>query len=249
MQDEFINITSEHVKEEQLSCIIRTKKPHAGIEKKRAWLAKRLKEGHVFRKLNVKGTAFIEYAPLEAAWVPIAGEKYHYIYCLWVTGPYKGKGYGAALMEYCIKDSIEKGKSGICMLGSIKQKAWLSDQSFAKKYGFEVVDRTEDGYELLALSFDGSLPKFFEYAKRQRIDSQELTIYYHHQCPYIYERIEKIKENCELHRIPLSLHHVQTLEQAKALPCVFQNFALFYKGKFVTVNILDVASIEKLVRE
>lgn len=38
------------------------------VEAKREWLRERLKEGHVFRKLNVKGTAFIEYAPLERAW-------------------------------------------------------------------------------------------------------------------------------------------------------------------------------------
>ena len=63
-------------------------------------------------------------------------------------------------MEYCLADAKEKGKSGICMLGAKKQKAWLSDQSFAKKFGFEVVDNTNNGYELLALSFDGTMPKF-----------------------------------------------------------------------------------------
>ena len=55
-------------------------------------------------------------------------------------------------MEYCIADAKEKGKSGICMLGAEKTKSWLSDQSFAKKFGFEVVDTTDNGYELLALS-------------------------------------------------------------------------------------------------
>ena len=47
--------------------------------------------GHVFRKLNAKGVVFIEYAPLETAWVPVIGDNYYYIYCLWVAGPYKGK--------------------------------------------------------------------------------------------------------------------------------------------------------------
>lgn len=247
MISEYINITSENIKEEHLSCIIRTKKAHTGVEKKRQWLSDRLKEGHIFRKLNTKATAFIEYAPLETAWVPIEGKGYHYLYCLWVSGSCKGKGYGATLMEYCIQDSKEKGKSGICMLGSIKQKAWLSDQSFAKAYGFEVVDTTIDGYELLALSFDQTTPKFLDHAKRQSIDDQELTIYYNDQCPFIYERIKKINEYCQEHGVPLSLHLVETLKQAKELPCVFQNFALFYKGKLVTVNLLDVASVEKLI--
>lgn len=64
---EFINLTPENLANEHLCCIIRSKKPHAGIEAKREWLARRLCEGHVFRKLDVKGAVFIEYAPLDKA--------------------------------------------------------------------------------------------------------------------------------------------------------------------------------------
>lgn len=92
MCDEFINITSKNLAKEHLCCIIRSKKPHPGVEAKRGWLAERLKEGHVFRKLNVKGCVFIEYAPLETAWVPIVGDNFCYIYCLWVSGGPKGHG-------------------------------------------------------------------------------------------------------------------------------------------------------------
>lgn len=74
--DEFINLTSENIADEHLCCIIRSRKPHAGVEAKRKWLADRLDEGHVLRKLNTKATVFIEYAPLETAWVPITGENY-----------------------------------------------------------------------------------------------------------------------------------------------------------------------------
>lgn len=48
-------------------------------------------------------------------------------------------------MEYCLNDAGKMGRSGVCMLGATKQKAWLSDQSFAKKFGFETVDWTENG--------------------------------------------------------------------------------------------------------
>ena len=89
---------------------------------------------------------------------PAEGSRYYYIYCLWATGEYKGKGYGKQLLEYCIADAKANGKSGICVLGAKKQKAWLTDQSFLKRYGFQVVDTTESGYELLALSFDGISP-------------------------------------------------------------------------------------------
>ena len=177
MDAEFINITTENLAQEHLCCIIRSKKPHPGIDAKRQWLSDRLKEGHVFRKLNAaKATVFIEYAPLETAWVPIIGDNFYYVYCLWVLGREKGKGYGRALMEYCLDEARKQGKSGVCMLGSKKQKAWLSDQAFAKKFGFEVVDTTEYGYELLAVSFDKTVPKFAKNAKSQGIESKELTI-------------------------------------------------------------------------
>ena len=95
---EFINLTMENLADEHLCCIIRSKKKHPGVEAKRLWLQQRLKEGHTFRKLNKKATVFIEYAPLASAWVPICGENYMYIYCLWVESKEKGNGYGKALL-------------------------------------------------------------------------------------------------------------------------------------------------------
>ena len=73
MEGAFVNLTPENLEREHLCCIIRSKKPHPGVEAKRQWLSDRLKEGHVFRKLDAKATVFIEYAPLETAWVPVLG--------------------------------------------------------------------------------------------------------------------------------------------------------------------------------
>lgn len=245
---DFINLTPENLADEHLCCIIRTKKAHPGVEAKRRWLADRLGEGHVFRKLDAKATVFIEYAPLETAWTPVEGENYLYLYCLWATGAYKGKGYGRALMEYCLADAKAQGRSGVCMLGARKQKAWLSDQAFAKKFGFACVD-TAGEYELLALPFDGTAPRFAENAKKQRIENQELTIYFDRQCPYIEQRVGGIREYCETNAVPLSLIEVDTLEKAKALPGVFNNWAVFYRGGFQTVNLLDAAAIARLLKK
>lgn len=250
MNTDFINLTKENFADEHLCCIIRSKKPHPGVEAKRQWLAERLDDGHVFRKLNEKATVFIEYAPVETAWVPIVGDNFYYIYCLWAVGPYKGKGYGKTLMEYCIADAKTKGKSGICMLGSSKQKAWLTDQSFAKKYGFEVVDTTENGYVLLALSFDGTIPRFSENAKKEKITSNDLTIYYSLQCPYVYQGIETIQQYCQTNNIPVSFIPIDTLQKAKELPCVFNNWGVFYNGQFETVNLLlDVNNLKRILKK
>ncbi|WP_373266636.1 GNAT family N-acetyltransferase [Hungatella hathewayi] len=248
MDTDFINLTTENLANEHLCCIIRSKKSHPGVEAKRQWLSERLSEGHVFRKLDAKATVFIEYAPLETAWVPINGNNYLYLYCLWVTGSYKGKGYGKALMEYCLADAKEKGKSGICMLGAKKQKSWLSNQAFAKKFGFEVVDTTDNGYELLALSLDGTTPRFAPNVKTPGIESKELTIYYDLQCPYIHQNIEMIKQHCEKSNVPVSFIQVDTLQKAKELPCVFNNWGVFYNGNFETVNLLDINYLMRILK-
>lgn len=249
MNTDFINLTSENLAHEHLCCIIRSRKPHPGVEAKRQWLSNRVGEGHVFRKLNEKAICFIEYAPLETAWVPIVGDNYLYIYCLYVSGDPKGKGYGKSLMEYCIKDAKEKGKSGICMLGAKKQKAWLSNQTFAKGYGFEAVDTTDNGYELLTLSFDGTIPHFAQNAKKEAIESKDLTIYYDMQCPYVLQTLEKVRQYCESDDIALSLIEVDTLKKAKGLPCVFNNWAVFYKGEFETVNLLDTTYLKRILKK
>ncbi len=249
MSEVFVELTPENLATEHLCCIIRSKKPHPGVEAKRRWLADRLREGHVLRKWDGKGCAFIEYAPLESAWTPIVGDDYVYIYCLYATGEQKGKGLGRALMTHCLAQAQASGKSGVCMLGAQKQKAWLTDQRFVQKFGFEVVDETPSGYALLARSFDGTTPAFAPSAKTERIQSPELTIYYDLQCPFIPERIALIERYAAEKGVPASFVEVDTLMKAKALPCVFNNWAVFYHGMFQTVNLLDIPSLERILKK
>ena len=91
MERDFVTLTQENLDREQLCCIVRTKKPYPGVERKRAWLRERIREGHVFRKLAGNDCAFIEYAPIETAWAPVEGEDYLYLYCLWVQGAPRGQ--------------------------------------------------------------------------------------------------------------------------------------------------------------
>lgn len=40
-----------------------------------------------------------------------------------------------------------------------------------------------------------------------------------------------------------------TMEQAKGLPCPFNNRAVFYDGKFQTVNQIDAAAVERMLKK
>ena len=72
-------------------------------------------------------------------------------------------------------------------------------------------------------------------------------MYYDYQCPFILQRVETLRLYCEEHGIPSSFIKVDSLEKAKGLPCVFNNFAVFYKGKFETVNLTDAAALKRII--
>jgi len=246
MNEQFTNISLDNLECEHLCCAISDKKHQLGVASKKDWLKNQIPKGHTFRKLDAKGKVFIEYAPLETSWVPIEGNNFIYIYCLWVSGKFKKKGFAKNLIEYCINDAKKQGRSGVCVLSSKKKKPFLSDKKFMLKYGFVVVDAIED-YELLSLSFDGKNPSFMEGVKLSKIESKDLTIYYGKQCPYIPNCIQQIKNYCEINNISINLIPIDTLEKAKAVPCIFNNWAVFYKGKFETVHLLNERSLQKLI--
>ncbi len=246
MAADYINLTADNLDGEHVCCAIADKKHRDGVAAKKAWLKERLDEGHVYRKLDEKGKVFIEYAPLERAWTPVVGERFIYIYCLWVSGSFKGTGHGRSLLEYCIADAKRRGMSGACAISAQKKKPFLSDKKFLEKFGFKTVDAIED-YELLALSFDGTAPRFAESVRKQTIQDTDLTIYYSAQCPYIPNCIAEISQYCAENSIPLKLKPVDTLEKAKTVPCVFNNWAVFNGGSFATVHLLNEGYLKKLL--
>lgn len=247
--NEYINLTSENIEKEHICCAIGDPKHQAGVNTKKEWIKSKLNDEHIFRKLNARGKTFIEYEPLETAWVPISGKNYEYIYCLWVAGKYKGNGIANDLLEYAINDSKKKGRSGICTLSSKKKKPFLGEKKFFEHYGFRVVDNIGD-YELLALQFDDcAAPRFNDNARLMEIDNQDFTIYYSPQCPYTAYEVNELSEYAKENHIKISFIKIDSLEKAKNVPCIFNNWANFYKGQFISNTILNANSFEKLIKK
>lgn len=243
---EWIDLTLENLDKEHLCCAISDKKHQCGVDGKRDWLRARLPEGHVFRKLDARGKVFIEYAPLETAWVPVLGENYLYIYCLWVAGAFQGRGHGTALLERCLADARAGGRSGVCVLSAAKKAPFLSDKRFFSRFGFQSVDAS-GGYELLALSFDGTLPRLTDRARAGAAESDALTIYHSPQCPFTANCVREAEAFCRANAVPLRLVPVDSLERAKDLPCVFNNWAVFYQGRFQSLRLLNENALKKLL--
>ncbi|MDD5980316.1 MAG: GNAT family N-acetyltransferase, partial [bacterium] len=162
-------------------------------------------------------------------------------------GSFKGKGIAKELLQYAIKDSKEKGMSGICTLVSKKKKPFLGEKKFFEHYGFKVVDAIGD-YELLALQFDNNeIPRFNDNARLMKIDNQEFTIYYSPECPYVEYEVKELSDYAKENNIKITFIKIDSLEKAKEVPCIFNNWANFYKGEFISNTILNANSFKKLI--
>ena len=80
------------------------------------------------------------------------------------------------------------------------------------------------------------------------IENKEFTIFYSPECPYVIHEVEELTEYCKRNKIKINFIKVDSLEKAKSVPCVFHNWANFYKGKFVSNTILNANSFEKLIK-
>lgn len=137
--------------------------------------------------------------------------------------------------------------SGICTLVSKKKKPFMGEKNFFLHYGFKVVDSISD-YELLALQFyNEETPKFSDSAREMKIDNKDFTIYYSNECPYVEYEIIELSNYAKENNIVINFIKVDTLEKAKNMPCVFNNWVNFYNGEFISNTILNANSFKKLI--
>ena len=138
--------------------------------------------------------------------------------------------------------------SGICTLVSKKKKPFIGEKNFFSHFGFKVVDTILD-YELMALQFDcEEPPKFNDNARLMKIDNEDFTIYYSNECPYVEYEVKELSEYAKEKNIKINFIKIDSLEKAKNVPCIFNNWANFYKGEFISNTILNANSFEKLIK-
>ena len=77
-----------------------------------------------------------------------------------------------------------------------------------------------------------------------------LTVYYSNQCPFTdyYVNIE-LKEIAKSYGIPLKIIHIDTKVKAHDIPSAFGIHNVFYKGKFITHELLTKKKFEKIWKD
>ncbi len=63
------------------------------------------------------------------------------------------------------------------------------------------------------------------------------------------EWVKELTEYSKSNNIKINFIKIDSLEKAKNIPCVLNNWANFYKGEFVSNTILNANSFEKLIKE
>ena len=147
---DYVYVTKVNIEQEHICCAI-SNNSDVQVRSKKDWLYDRFEDGLVFIKSSVRGKCFIEYIPTKNAWIPIIGDTYMYIDCLWVAGSLKGHGFSSELLNMCIEDSKRKGMDGICILSSKKKTSFLADPKFLAYKGFRVSDEASNGIQVLDL--------------------------------------------------------------------------------------------------
>ena len=238
--ESIIQLTASNIASEHICCAFSDKKCAGGYQAKKEWLLQQFDDGYVFKKFDIRGKVFIEYVPAEKAWVPVDAPGYMLINCFWVSGQYKGKGYGKALLEACMADAA--GMKGIVVVTSSKKQPFLSEKAFFVRNGFVKCDEAKPWFELLYLPFDSQAtpPQFKEVARHGRCDINEgMAVYFTHACPFTTFYVSELERIARDKNMKLLVVPIQNRQQAQNHFVPHTIYSVFYNGVFATQHILN----------
>lgn len=237
----YITLTKDSIKDEHICCAYSDKKCSQSYEAKKRWLSAEFDNGYVFRRLDERAKVFIEYGPAERAWAPVTAPGYLMIGCFWVSGRYKGKGHGKALLQTAIDDAREQGKEGVVAVVGTRKYHFMSDTKWLLRQGFEVCESTPTGFGLISLNFNETAdkPRFNDSVRKAKRSSEKgIVAYYSNRCPFSeYHVQESLPETAQKRSLSFEAVKLETMEQAQSCPSPATIFSLYLDGKLITTDI------------
>ena len=241
MASDFITLTPDNIANEHICCAFSDKKCAHGYRLKKDWLTARFAEGYVFRRLRERAKVFIEYTPAEVGWTPVEADNYLLVNCFWVSGQYKGKGYGKALLQSAIDDAHRLGKYGLAVVAGTKKFHFMADPKWLQRQGFTTCATLPSGFSLLVLKLvpDAPDPSFAASTLGGQCEHREgIAVYYSDRCPFTdYHVNTSLRETAAKRNIPLHVVKLGTNAEARQAPSPATVFSLFYNGRFVTTDV------------
>ena len=211
-----------------------------GYPEKIEWLKDRFPEGMKIKTLYSTedgNQGMIEYIRGEYCWRPVEASGYIFIHCIFVgfKRAYKGKGYGALVLDECLKDAVKENMHGVAVV--TRKGSFMAGKDLFVKNGFEVVDKASPDFELLVKKLNAKAlsPKFKgDWERRLSQYSKGLTIIRADQCPYSVKNVKEMKETAEkVYGIKANIIDLKNCQEAQNSPCPFGTFCIVYNGKVV----------------
>lgn len=244
-----LKLTDKNIEDEHICCAISDKKCSDGYQLKKDWLKSEFKNGYVFEKMDVRGKVFIEYVPIESSWLPLKGSNFMVINCFWVSGQFKGHGYGKKLLQECLSDAIKM--DGVVAISSDKKRPFMTDPKFLKHHGFEIIDEAPPYFKLWGLKTNGNAtyPAIMESAKLGVCpDDKGITAYYSNSCPFTeYYSNQLLREYAKTRNVSLTVNHIKNKKEGRKMPIPWVINSVFYKGKLVTLEMKAERHLDKLI--
>lgn len=239
--ERIITLDKSCIDKEHICCAFSDKKCKDSYELKKDWLKKEFDNGYVFRRIDARAKVFIEYGPAEKGWTPVDAPNYLLINCFWVSGQYKGQGYGKELLRLTLEDAKDQGKDGLVTVVGTTKFHFMSDTKWLLKQGFETCEVLSSGFSLLVKKIipKADNPKFkISVRNGECEDKNGLVVYYSNRCPFTeYHVTTSLIETAEKRKLPLKVIKLDTMEKAQSSPTPATIFSLFYNGKFVTTDL------------
>lgn len=248
---DILDITPENIDREHICCALSDKKGENCVSSKKNWMKAAFRDGLVFKRMDARGKAFIEYIPAEKAWCPIDAKNCLHIDCFWVSGSLKGKGYSTRLLDACVADAVAAGKNGLTIVSSDRKMPFLSDPDHLRNRGFRAVDSAPPHFQLFYLPVKAKAPppKFRDAVKAGDSGKGGFALYYSNQCPFTDKYAPIFRTLAKERGAPVKLIRLESAAQAQRAPTPFTAYSLFHDGRFVTNEILSEKKIDKLLAE
>jgi GNAT superfamily N-acetyltransferase len=233
-----IEVTKANVEETGFFCYM-SKRKSEGFRRKLGWVRTRLGEGMRIKMLKLPERGFIEYLPGEFAWRCVNAKDYMFIHCLWVVGRSKGKGFGARLLDECIRDAKKAGMAGVVMVTS--EGTWLAGKKLLLKQGFRPVAEAPPSFTLMVKTFRvAPLPSFpRDWDARARRFGKGLTILRTDQCPYLEDATKTLLEAAAEEGMKSRVVELKTAAEVKSLsPSPYGVFNVVLDGRLLSYRYL-----------
>ena len=240
---DYIEVNSGNLSHEHICCALAGGRHEAGVSAKKEWMAARFCEGLAFRKAAIRGKVFIEYMPGAHSFRPVHAPDCLVIHCLWVSGRYKGQGLGADLLRHCLAQ--EEKAAGVAVVAG--NKPFLTSPDFYRHHGFQTVDETASGFELMLYGGEGAqVPYFMPNARHESIGPRKgVTFQIAAQCPF---GLRQLQDHQAVAAAMGLVSEVQWLRDRAAIEQAgspFGTYGVFLEGKLISHEMNSAAAFEK----